>query len=135
MQAVETPLHMLLTCLHGKPGSPLHQCHRRLPRFSQVICMPTRTALIRPPHLATFHPPAVCQQFVATHPAHGQVVEAAHRLLCQAVGTACLGTRQHLDAAAGLLGPADKCAAVAWTLEVGGGRGRGRGLDARQTVV
>ncbi|KAL4441847.1 hypothetical protein ABPG77_003763 [Micractinium sp. CCAP 211/92] len=98
------------------PVAGVHACllvalHLQLPPLAHVAVQAASVAALMR------RAPAVCQQFVTSHPAYSQLAEAVHWLLCQAVGTACLGTRQHLNAAAGLLGPADKCAAVAWTLE------------------
>ncbi|KAL4433957.1 hypothetical protein ABPG75_000398 [Micractinium tetrahymenae] len=98
------------------PVAGIHACllvalHLQLPPLAHTAVQAVSVAAL------ARRAPAVCQQFVAAHPAHGHVAETAHWLLCQVVGTACLGTREHLNAAAGLLSPADKCAAVAWTLE------------------
>lgn len=50
---------------------------------------------------------------------NARVAEAAHWVLRHAASFLCLGAREHLAAAAGLVGPVEKCTAVAWTLEVG----------------
>lgn len=64
--------------------------------------------------------PAVCGQFVAMHPIHVRLVEGAYFVQRNVVALLCPGTWPTLEAVAEEAGPVEKCAAVAWTLEVGG---------------
>ena len=78
-----------------------------------------------PPFGAPPVPSAVCSQFVAMHPAHARLAEAAHWVVRNVVALLCPGTWPTLEVAAEDAGPVEKCAAVAWTLEVGGRRRAG----------
>ena len=53
------------------------------------------------------------------HPVHARLAEALHLAARSLTGLACPGTGILLAAAAAEAGTVQKCAAVAWTLEVG----------------
>lgn len=63
--------------------------------------------------------PAVCSQFVAMHPAHARLSEAAYWVVRHLVALFCPGTWLTLEAASDESGPIQKCAAMAWLLEIG----------------
>lgn len=61
---------------------------------------------------------AVCKQFVEGHPHNARAAAAAYWLLQQVTSCVCLGTREHLAAAAEASNVCQKCVAVAWAVQV-----------------
>lgn len=62
--------------------------------------------------------PTGCAQYVAQHSSNGRVVHALYWVLRQLASLLCLGTREHLAAAATAASDTEQCTAVVWALQV-----------------
>ncbi|PRW20181.1 Transcriptional activator of maltose [Chlorella sorokiniana] len=102
------------------PVAGVHACllmalYCQLPPLAHMIMQLASVALLM------HRTPAVCSQYVAMHPAHARLSEGAYWVVRHLVALFSSGTWLTLEAAAEEANSVQKCASVAWMLEIGFG--------------